>query len=145
MASRWRVGSRTSSVVISEEQAIRLAVLAQYPSWEITDPDTRRNRRNLEAMRALLACLRAAPHQIIDLIIPLQQVWQDDPERFRFFYSGHMTAAGNAFIADIVSRSIASTPAMCLRPSPQPQARTNHSASARAFRLSEKGGGGVVF
>ena len=43
-----------------EARAIHLLVLAQYPSWEITDPDTRRNRRNLEAMRELLACLRAA-------------------------------------------------------------------------------------
>jgi hypothetical protein len=90
-----------------EARAIHLIVLAQYPSWEITDPDTRGNRRNLEAMRELLSCLREGHHQIIDLMTPLRQVWEDDPERFRSFYSSHMTAAGNAFVADIVSRSIA--------------------------------------
>jgi hypothetical protein len=90
-----------------EARAIRLIVLAQYPSWEITDPDSGRNRRNLEAMRELLTCLRESHHQIIDLMTPLRQLWEDDPERFRSFYFGHMTAAGNAFVADIVSRSIA--------------------------------------
>ena len=59
-----------------EARAIHLIVLAQYPSWEITDPDTRRNRRNLEAMRELLTCLREGHHQIIDLMTPLQQVWR---------------------------------------------------------------------
>jgi len=58
-------------------------------------------------MRELLTCLRESHHQIIDLMTPLRQLWEDDPERFRSFYFGHMTAAGNAFVADIVSRSIA--------------------------------------
>ena len=39
---------------------------------------------------------------------PLRQVWVNDPERFRAFYVGHMTAEGNAFVADVISRSIGS-------------------------------------
>ncbi|MGH6919973.1 MAG: SGNH/GDSL hydrolase family protein, partial [Geminicoccaceae bacterium] len=39
-------------------RGIHLVVLAQYPSWEITDPDAPKNRQSQELTQALLACLR---------------------------------------------------------------------------------------
>jgi hypothetical protein len=86
-----------------EARGIRLVVLAQYPSWEITDPEAPRNRRALEMMRQLLACLHEHGHEVIDLQPLLQILWDDDPKLFRSLYSDHMTAAGNEFVASILS------------------------------------------
>jgi hypothetical protein len=86
-----------------EARGIRLVVLAQYPSWEITNPEAPRNRQALEMMGQLLACLHEHGHDVIDLHPLLQNLWDADPKRFRSLYSDHMTAAGNAFVADVVA------------------------------------------
>lgn len=81
------------------ERGIRLYVLMQYKRDDIHDPLV------LEQHEQLRACLK--PHTpVIDLQPALLAEQQRDGRGYRKLFKGHMTAAGNHWVAEQVYRAI---------------------------------------
>lgn len=83
---------------LSLQTGVPIVILAQQPEeiWEVRLPETER----------VIACATLEGLPVIDLYEPLRALQQNDPVRFRSFYRGHMTASGNAFVAQEVWRRL---------------------------------------
>ena len=75
----------------ARERGLRVAVLAQYTE----------EAREWQAPESREVAARAASVglPVLDLYEPLHSLAQRDPPRFQSFFRGHMTPAGNAFVA----------------------------------------------
>lgn len=70
---------------------VSVFVLIQYSRWE-TD-ETR------EAARQAAVCAAQPGITVVDLTPELSRLREDEPRTFESYYSGHMSARGNAFVA----------------------------------------------
>lgn len=87
---------------LREDTGVETLVVAQY---------TRSVKaKHAHRMRKVLACAQAQGHAVLDLYDPLGRVREQDPTRFGRFFRIHMTAEGNAFVADEIARFLESPP-----------------------------------
>ena len=65
-------------------------------------------RERPETIAAILQCAKTQGVMTLDTWEPLRSVNASDPDRFRAFYlhDGHMSAAGNEFIADLIYKQL---------------------------------------
>ncbi len=77
----------------AEARQLEVVVLAQYDAGEVRGEPS-------EDARGFLACAQAAGLDALDLYSPLRGLADSDPTRFASFFDGHMTDAGNRFVAE---------------------------------------------
>jgi lysophospholipase L1-like esterase len=99
---------------ITEAKHIRLLVFMVYPGNDDEKALARAAKRDYAT--AVVACARSAGIEMLDLWDELVRLMQDEPTRYRALYHrygprqdgwGHMTAAGNAFIAQQIAQRLA--------------------------------------
>ncbi|MBI5243522.1 MAG: hypothetical protein HY922_07530 [Elusimicrobia bacterium] len=88
---------------MGKESGARVILLLQY--WPRTLPGERGR------MLAVKGCAQRAGLEVLDLYGPLESVRLADPKRYDGFFNRHMSASGNAFVADLLAERI-------LRPRP---------------------------
>jgi hypothetical protein len=88
---------------LREDHGTEILVVAQYTRFV--------KEKHAHRMRKVLDCAQTQGHAVLDLFDPLDRVLRQDPSRFGQFFRIHMTAGGNAFVADEIARFLESPPA----------------------------------
>lgn len=80
---------------------IRVYVLLQYSTSDFIDLDDE-VRAELQDVQNAASCVDSRTVSVIDLYAPLATLHEQDPDRFSDLFDGHMTPAGNDYVASIV-------------------------------------------
>ena len=107
----WKVHSQGMQVsclltrrlrTLGIETGARIIVIAQYP-WKVDFEGQESSEGRVHA-RKLLDCAKSSGLEVLDLYLPLLKIYQSDHDLYNSYYRGHMTAAGNRFVAEQIAR-----------------------------------------
>ncbi len=79
----------------------RIVIVAQYGRGIVFDDQESSEDR--VRVRDLLGCAKSNDLEILDLYHPLLRIYQSDLDLYNSYYEGHMTAAGNRFVAEQIA------------------------------------------
>jgi hypothetical protein len=103
VAITCRIFEHLNDYVRSEGAPI--IVLLQYSKSDFAAAD-QTIREELNDLQTAAACLDSEIVEVVDLYEPLMNLKSTDPERFDSLYKGHMTGAGNEFVASVLWQTI---------------------------------------